>query len=82
MKGNPTNDREPFGGWQYRVTWRREGQAGKRRQQFETRAAAERCRERQETALAEMDWVTPRVAPLAEQPTVERRRVGGWEPVE
>lgn len=68
--------------WQYRVSWRREGQERTHRQAFETRAAAERCRERQQTAADEMEWANPPVRPLLTEPTIERRQVGAWEPVE
>lgn len=70
---------------EYRVIWQREGQAGKRRQFYQTRAGAERCAERQRTAAAEIDWVEGGIPPLIFGPVIEERTVGkwaGWAPVE
>lgn len=64
-------------GIEYRVVWRREGQARKRAV-YQTRGGAIRCAERQTSARDEMEWVEPPLPPIVVGPVIEQREVTPW----
>jgi hypothetical protein len=65
---------------EYRVVWRRQGQAQNRAAIYQTRDGAIRCAERQASARDEMEWVDPPLPPVVVGPVIEQREVTPWAP--